>query len=442
MIDVILFSVAGKKERGSVSAILEELLTLDYIPKQEKDIIKHTLEVASHGNYPNKSYFLQLYEDEGLAYNNTSELISYTKKAKAFYKKEWINRQMVKLMNESESDKETIEGLHKLLTNTETSTDEAINDVYRPVLYSESLQRPHSEGILLGISEIDQLTNGIQPGTVASFAAFVAEGKSTVVLSTLYKNARAKKGCILFSLEMSPSIVWAMIQARYMYEEKGMEITTQDLIFKKLTDEKAKIVKEAEEDFMRDIGSYLVIVDEAILSKQIMGDYKQISRLVAKIEKDLGSVELTAWDHVGQLELMYPDMGNQCVRNITSFTKTFINSKGTNPATLMAVQTNREGRKRAARKGGAYDLQAISDLNEVERSSTYCIFLFTSDDSKIVQETKVSMLKHRLGAVLPDPATVPFNPAILTVGSNVESVNVDMADFSDILGSTFDDMGF
>lgn len=442
MIDVLFFSVAGKKQREVITTIFEEMLELDYIPAQDKKVIKHTIEVAKNGSYPAKTYYNLLYENSGMVYSSTAEIITYYGKTKEFFKKEWINKQLIGIINDSTTERNTVEALHLLIASSDTSADEPMEELYKPILYSETIKRPYSAGILLGIPDIDQLTNGLQPGTVSCVAAFVAEGKSTLTLSVVFKNALAGKKCAIFSLEMAPEIVWAMVQTRYLYEVKGMQITTQDLIFKRLSDKDAEMVEMYEPDFLRDICSNLIILDEAAISKQIMGDAVLLGRLFKKIDISLGGLDLTVWDHVGQLELLYPDMGNQCIRNITSATKTYTNTHGTRPHSMFAVQTNREGRKRAARRGGVYDLSAISDLNEVERSCTYCIFLFTSDDSKIVQETKISMLKHRLGGVLPDPATVSFMPAIMTVGSNVEIITADLADFGELLGSSFEDQSF
>ena len=229
-----------------------------------------------------------------------------------------------------------------------------------------------------------------------------------------------------------------MLQTRWLYEEKGMEINTQDLIMRKLTDEKAKKVKEWESEF-KEAFKGLLIVDESVLNKSILTDYKQLCMLFNKLQQKLGGLDFTIWDHVAQLELMFPTLGNIAVRTITSATKTWENNKGSKTFSGMAVQTNREGKKRAARRDGLYDLQAISDLNEIERSSTYCMFLFTSDDSKIVQETKVCMLKHRLGAVLTEPAITSFNPAVITVGSVIETIT---AGAFDTFGGDFNMDGF
>ena len=136
------------------------------------------------------------------------------------------------------------------------------------------------------------------------------------------------------------------------------------------------------------------------LTRKIMLDYKKFSALMRSAENKMGGFDFLAVDHVGQFELMFDGCGNQIIKQLQSFTKTYTNVNGVNPATLFACQTNREGEKRARKRGGLYDIQAVSDLNEVERSSTYLIFLYTSEDMVVVQETKMCMLKHRLGSCI------------------------------------------
>ena len=165
----------------------------------------------------------------------------------------------------------------------------------------------------------------------------------------------------------------------------------------------------------------LKIVDEALLSKQFISDYQFIKVVYADLAEKLGGrLDLVVYDHVGQIELMHPEKGNATLRNITSAGKSFMNSDGSFPVTLWACQTNRTGYERALRRQGKYDLLAIGDLNEVERSSSYVIFLFKENEA-VVQELKITMAKHRFGALIPEPVSVAFNPAVYTVGAEFGS---------------------
>ncbi len=122
---------------------------------------------------------------------------------------------------------------------------------------------------------------------------------------------------------------------------------------------------------------------------------------------------------------MFHEKGNRIIKSITSTTKTFVNSKGNKPCTLFAVQTNRDGFKRASKRQGVYDNLAIADLNEVERSCSVICFIYAPDDLKIVQECKVMSTKNRFGPTVPEPVVATFAPAVVTVGTTVETITSD-----------------
>ena len=55
--------------------------------------------------------------------------------------------------------------------------------------------------------------------------------------------------------------------------------------------------------------------------------------------------------------------------------------------------------------------------------STYIIFMYTDDDMKLQQETKMTLSKHRLGQVLTEPVSVNFNAESVVVGEEFESAS-------------------
>lgn len=51
------------------------------------------------------------------------------------------------------------------------------SDDDKPILYSETVETPHGEGLHYWNSTSRQLTNGFQPGTVATIAGFTGHDK-------------------------------------------------------------------------------------------------------------------------------------------------------------------------------------------------------------------------------------------------------------------------
>ena len=195
-------------------------------------------------------------------------------------------------------------------------------------------------------------------------------------------------------------------------------------------------VAQYDEEFRELMNNSLIILDESVLNKKILTNPRLLTSLLRSVEAKLGRLDFVIWDHANQFDLMYPDSGNMIIRAITSTCKTYKNSSGLPFFNGLAVQTNREGWKRAKKKDGKYDIAAISDLNEIERSSTYVLFLFTSEDMRMQQETKVTLAKNRLGQLLIEPSVTTFNPSVMVVGDIADTVEYN-DDFTDIAKGDF-----
>lgn len=436
MIEVLFYSIAGKKTNNTINDILSSFVESEYTPQQESKLIKHCLEVAKNGNYPSFEYFSTFYSEPLVTYKSLAEITTYSQKCLDFYKQQFLQKKLISFINESETSSELIQKVEQLVQTRDVTVDDAVQD-YQIQTYVDRLDKPVVKGIDSGISEFESVTNGFQGGTIASICAFTGHGKSTFAVSTVFKNVKNGKKCIFLSLEMAPELIVQQFEARYMYEVKGLSITTQDLIFQKLSSDIEEQVKAYDKDFREEIMSNLIILDESYISKQMMLNYKSFQKLIDAFATRMGGLDYLVIDHVGQFELMYPDCGNKIIKQLQSFTKTYTDSRGTRPVTLFCVQTNRQGEQRARKRNGQYDMQAISDLNEVERSSTYIVFLYSSDDMKVVQECKLTLSKHRLGPVLTEPVVTTFNPAVCTVGSSIDRVEMSDDDFNSL-----GDLGF
>lgn len=369
MIDVFYFSICGKKPNDTIDGLIQKFIDSEYTPSTDKKILKHVQKVALNGNYPAKEYFTTFYSPTELVYKSLAEIVTYCKAASEFYHKQWLDKQVITAINETESASELTEKIQSL-TDSQATDDDLDLDSLKPKTYGSTKNQQLVKGINTGVKELDDVTYGLQPGTVGAICAFTSHGKSTMVESILFKNALEGKKSILLSLELAPDIVWSQFEARYMNQVKGIQVNSQDLMFRKMPSDIEEKVLSAEDDFQNEIGCNIVVIDESFVSKQIMLNYKLFSQLIKRIATKLGGVDIVAFDHVGQFELMYPDCGNQIIKNIQSFTKTFVDSRGVRPVSLMAVQANRQGEARARKRGGVYDLQAISDLNECAASHT------------------------------------------------------------------------
>lgn len=430
MLAEFLHSIAGKKAADKINTLLQELLTIPNLSHKERRAITYTIEVVSAGGaYPSHEWYTSNNFTAIKTTNSVSELTLLVSKIKDEYNKSYIQDKAISAFNESLTSNDLLTKLRELSLNAPQSTSDIDLRCFSATISTLTDVAFTGTPYKLGVSEIDSVTGGCVAGSVVSICAFTAHGKSTFALSSAYKNIKAGLHGIILSIEMTPSIVRLQVFCRFLYEEHSISITPEEFMNKTAEPsalEKAEKLLPAYNEFISD---KLLILDESVLSKSMIEDYHKLNELYAASETILNHLDFVIVDHVNQLDLLFKDLGNTAIRTFTSSSKTFTSSSGSSPVTVFCVQTNRQGLQRATRRGGKYDLLAISDLNEIERSSMYVVFMYTSDDMKLLQETKLTLNKNRYGALLTEPITTNFNAAAFFVGEEVENVMYD-SDFN------------
>ena len=170
--------------------MIDDLLSRKTVPEQDKKILRHTQSVAAHGNYPSAQYYSTFYSPAEITYNSLAEIVEYNKKVIDFYNTSALQAATIRTINESNSFEELRSGLEKLL-NEDTNYTEEIS--FESHSYGKSLETPYSQGLTTCVTEFDNLTNGLQPGTVSSVCAFTSHGKSTYMLSWMFKKYSSRK---------------------------------------------------------------------------------------------------------------------------------------------------------------------------------------------------------------------------------------------------------
>lgn len=442
MIATFFYSIAGLKQSNTIDDLLNNMSTIEYINQKDRNVAEYCLQCAEHGNYPSADYFVNIYDKPKTVLKTEAEIVLHFKELVDFHARQAVQRNVTTAINETSTSADLLTRLSKIITDTENANDSEFSfDDCKPELYGD-VDKPLDSGLMTGIEELDKTTNGFQRGTVASICGFTGHGKSTACNSAAYQNIVSGKKVLIISIELPPDMVWKQFETRYMFERE-LAVDVHNMEHHTLDDSVGKQVISYEPDFKRDVVPNLLVIDESKITKKIMTDYRKINKLFKAAERKLGGLDMVIVDHVGQLELLYPETGNIILKQLTSAAKTFKNENGEKIVMVWAVQCNREGNRRAIRREGQYDLQAIADLNEVERSSSYCVFLYTSDAMKITQETKVSMLKNRLGVPIPVPFVTSFTPSVVMVGRKFDRANMSDVDFSFTeMGGEYEDIPF
>lgn len=272
-------------------------------------------------------------------------------------------------------------------------------------------------GITSGWDVIDAMTAGFQQGTCGCIAGFTSHGKSTISNNLAYRNAKLGKKVAIMSLEITPDLCQKIILSRHSYEMKK-NLSYQTIIRGHLQKEDEDTLFDVvEPDFLETVGKNLLI-----LGSEDIVEYSErgFEKLYTLIEEKLGGLDLIIWDHVNQFLYVNSknkeETGNHYIKYLTDVTKSHRTKQGTLPVTLFVVQCNRTGWKQASKQDGRYDLTALSDFNEIEKSCTYVIFTYADEAMRAANENKMQLLKHRLGSVMLEPETLQVMYAYASVG--------------------------
>ena len=82
-----------------------------------------------------------------------------------------------------------------------------------------------------------------------------------------------------------------------------------------ITDEEKKKVDEYLPLFNEFIKDNLLIVDESLLNKENITDFKKLAKLYKRFDKQMGGLDFIGYDHINQVDLMFKDLGNAAVKH-------------------------------------------------------------------------------------------------------------------------------
>ncbi len=122
----------------------------------------------------------------------------------------WRNREKHRLLNIAESEDWTIEKISSELdglTDNKVNDHSNINDLVMTVVEDPWIKKERKKGVITGLPDLQQATNGWQNGELIIVAARPSMGKSDVMLH--FAKQAGWSGClpIIFSLEMNRELL-------------------------------------------------------------------------------------------------------------------------------------------------------------------------------------------------------------------------------------------
>ena len=289
------------------------------------------------------------------------------------------------------------------------------------------------KGILTGVTQVDEKTGGLQPGTFNTLAGFAGAGKTTAAVNIAYNALKEGKNVCYITMEVPKVDMGYNFLSRHSFETKFKKPISHSTIKKKelSKDDKKYLFETIVPDFRETLEKHIFILDETDFSEYTFKSFEARIRECDNIAKETtgSGIDLLVID---QAQLLKFGGGISKAGNETSvinlyvsfFRQQAINFLHTKrPCTvLMLSQINRDGFNYASKHGGKYTLTNLAEANELERASAIVMTLFTDESLKASKQVLVQMLKSRNGETIVEPVISFMDPAYYVFGSEVSSV--------------------
>lgn len=269
--------------------------------------------------------------------------------------------------------------LTSLLQDRRTKVD--VRDVLslRMDEYEKRKRNEHVAGLTMGMPEIDEYTNMIQPGELAMFAAFAKFGKSTLL--DMIALAEWERGRIpaLFTIENSidmsldkiacischvDATLWQRGQCDDMDEEKVRN--------------KIKEMENSNHPFL------MFSPDPGSRNPESIVRLAQVSGADSLIIDQLSHIEYNGKQGHRPTQVM----------EIMNSLKTLISTGHNHIPCLLAHQINRDGKK-SADKRGYYEMEDFAESSSAERWIDFGFSGYQSHDMKIMNRVLFQVLAAR-----------------------------------------------
>lgn len=277
------------------------------------------------------------------------------------------------------------------------------------------------------------------PGTHMFYSNGLISHNTTSMVSFCVHNSINGISTSMISLEMPVRYLYAQMLSCFSFSPSwpGSPIPSLSIIKGELSEEDLFDLYKCEEAFKALPGKIFIFgVDDLSGS---------VDKALPSVCHDLArrGCSTLIVDHVQLLKYYIP--GTRDVSGVDSIIKKLtdtaleLDRSGHDFRIILLSQINRESYKKALRRGGRYDITAMAEYNELEKSCTYMLAIFSTEEMKEMKEASVQLLKNRLGATIEEPTTVFVDPSFCVFGgvSAISSFDPTESDLADLMGDEF-----
>jgi replicative DNA helicase len=279
-------------------------------------------------------------------------------------------------------------------------------------------------GVYTGLDPIDKKCKGLKNTELMLVTAFTSQGKTTFSMYMAYKAIISGFNTAVITLEQSFKEIRQQIYVKHtcnpkfekshpQYKNLIGNISVEQVSYGGLTQDEQDFFFAASDDLSETEGygkfelwqppkAQITIADIEFKLMQIQQEYKSTGR----------DLEFVVIDYISLLGLPPEERTrdtnenqNTIIKQLKRLCLTFNNGKGLR--IISPFQANRKGWEEAKANDGVYQLTALSNAHEAERSADVVVALFIDESWRDEGKVKISCLKNRR-----HPFFKPFNAKI------------------------------
>lgn len=348
-------------------------------------------------------------------------------------------------------------GLNQQLSGIKTEGQIVSEEDAREVKerYNKTEANPtDSIGIQTWLREIDESTGGLKSGELMIVTAFTGHCKTTFALNMAYRALYGGWNTAFVTLEMSFAELRNKIYVLHscnprfraiwpQYAHLVGKITYNNVIYGKLNKEEKEYFFKVCEDFERNqeslgYGRFFIWQPEKTVTTLSDIDMK-FRQYQQELQISGRNLEFGVIDYIslmgadeGERSRDHNEATNNIVKNIKRLCLTFNNGMGMR--ILSPHQANRDGFREAKKNEGLYDLTALSNNHEVERSADLVISSYKFDEEGNNNRLKMCCLKNRRNSFFkPFDACIDFETGFIWNYTHAIENSGNLVDISSVL---------
>ena len=302
----------------------------------------------------------------------------------------------------------------------------SIEDIYKGI-------RARPKGIRTCITLLDDTIFRVGMQRVCTIGGFTGSFKTTMAVNMLEQNSRDGFNQAFFSLEMPKDEIYQKLLSRHSRSiTRLQEVAFFQINTGQLTDAQMRDLVSVEADLKQQPGKILIYDSADLISCGAVDFTAALETLCRKADDECdGKLHVVYFDHIQLAKFYMHGYGTDLEKGntvVSKFRELALSFRDRGLIAVLLSQFNRDSYAKACKREGTYTLSAFAEVNEIERSSSYCISLFSSTEMKAQRSLKWQLLKHRGGETIEEPQLTDCEPETGFIGAGLsgELFSMDM----------------